>query len=140
MTKKVLALLTGLVLGSVFYYINWKVEDSAPKTKLCYIRNTEDGESRNMVLNISGKKVFGWLNVLPEKDGERVGVIEGKISDINPDGTRLISARWDFVSDGTENKSQINIILGEGVATFEDLNLSLVPCDTEFDQMINFGI
>jgi len=142
-----------LVLVVIFFVYGFFYKFNTTNLKLCYIRNTEDGASSNLVLNLVGKKVSGYYKLVSSEKDIKEGPITGKVFDADTElSNGIIDLKWKASSLGVTNTEELKLRFSEGVVApgfgpmrkegnvyvysdpdklvFEP-NLSFVDCETE---------
>lgn len=95
--------------------INLAPEVSA--RQLCYIWNTEAGDSAKLSMDLRADKVIGEFYWLPFAKDKKTGVFKGSVTPMDPmTSSRTVSAIWEVSAEGMINKEEIKIIFGEGTA------------------------
>lgn len=140
-----------LILIILAYSLFFNKEET--NLKLCYIRNTEDGASSDLVLKVSGKKVSGSFRLVSAEKDVKEGSISGRVTDPDTElSNGIIKLNWDANSEGVTNSEELRLRFSEGVVApgFGEMkkeggvyvyadpekivyepNLSLVDCETE---------
>lgn len=86
-------------------------------TQLCYIWNTEAGDSAKLSMDIRGEDVWGEFYWLPAERDSKTGIFQGKVSAVNPATmSRTVNALWEASAEGTKNTEELIIVFGEGTA------------------------
>lgn len=144
-----------LLLLAFFYFGYYEKNDGSfslnNQNKICFTRNTEDGGSANIVMTVSKSAVHGRFDFNPAEENPKSGYFSGVIKE-NSDGTQMIEAFWHLSSKGTTSVEELQILIGEGIASpgmgekeykggiylyanpisvSFGPNLSLVDCETE---------
>lgn len=131
----VITILALVVISGIVFYNRSLFSNQTPLTKLCYIRNTEDGVKTNMVIYISDTKINGQFGIWKNGVELKAGSFKGEITDVNgAEKTMTAETVW----RGENFKEKLKIVIGTNIATpiFEKdgeygLNLSLANCETE---------
>jgi len=82
--------------------------------QLCFIWNTEAGDSMKLSMDIRGSEVIGEVYFLPAEKDKKTGVFSGVITDNFDSAT--INGWWKAMAEGVTNVEEIKIIIGEGMA------------------------
>jgi hypothetical protein len=121
--------------------------------KLCYIRNTEDGASSDLVIKVSGKKVTGYFKWATAEKDIKEGSLSGKVTDPDTElSNGILKLNWSANTAGVTNSEELRLRFSEGVVApgygemkkdggvyvyvdpekiIYEPNLSLVDCETE---------
>ncbi len=84
---------------------------------LCFIRNTEDGGSANIVMNIAGENVTGSFDWKPAEKDKKTGPFSGKILAVDKMSmSRTLDVIWNASAEGKTAPEQLKIVMGEGNA------------------------
>lgn len=140
-----------LILVIVAYGLFFNKEET--NLKLCYIRNTEDGASSDLVLKVYGKKVSGTFRLVSAEKDVKEGTISGRVTDPDTElSNGTVKLNWNANSAGVTNSEELRLRFSEGVVApgFGEMrkdggvyvyanpesvvygpNLSLVDCQTE---------
>jgi hypothetical protein len=87
---------------------------SAP---LCFIYNTEDGSTADVVMNIQGDTVSGTFAYAWAEKDSKGGSFKGTISPPDPvQMTRVLKVWWDSESEGKRATEELYIRMEEGIA------------------------
>ncbi|MBS3913463.1 MAG: hypothetical protein KG003_03120 [Bacteroidetes bacterium] len=66
----------------------------------------------------NGDKVNGELKFLPAEKDSKLGKFEGTVTEVDEAGSpKIVSAIWEVFAEGTSNKEELRIMLGEGKAS-----------------------
>ena len=85
--------------------------------QLCYIWNTEAGDSAKLSLDIQEDKVIGEFSWLLTKNELKSGIFKGTVSPINPTTKKqIVSALWDAKKGSQVRTEELAIIFGGGIA------------------------
>lgn len=85
--------------------------------QLCYIWNTENGDSAKLSMDIRGEDVIGEFYWLPKDKDSKIGVFRGKAGPVDPyKMARTFEGFWEAKAEGSVVTEEINIVFGEGVA------------------------
>ncbi len=92
--------------------------DTADVRELCYIWNTEAGDSATLRMAITnGTQVKGSFNFLPAEKDSKTGPIAGTAGPVDPKAmARTADLIWTASGEGSTNKEQLKVIFGEGTA------------------------
>lgn len=96
---------------------NWEINlgSEASAEQLCFIWNTEAGDSAKLSMDVREDKVIGEFYWLPYEKDSKAGVFKGNISKEN-ENSRIVSGIWEAKAEGTVVKEEIKIILEENIA------------------------
>lgn len=83
--------------------------------KLCYIRNTEDGGSAKLEIDVSGNDVTGYFWWRPSERDIKVGKFSGKINNKEELKNGTLNLVWDAQAEGVTNKEELKIKSSETV-------------------------
>jgi len=79
-------------------------------------QNLYDKYTLKMLFN--GDKVNGELKFLPAEKDSKLGKFEGTVIEVDEAGApKVVSAIWEVFVEGTSNKEELRIMLGEGKAS-----------------------
>lgn len=82
--------------------------------QVCYIWNTEAGDTALLTMDISGTDVVGEFNWLPAEKDKKTGIFNGIISD---DGTnKIVNAIWSTSAEGMTAQEELKIIIEGDIA------------------------
>lgn len=118
-------LLAIVFIGLVFIVVrNWnKVAPVTTGTtgdvrELCYIWNTEAGDSATLRLAIDpAQKVVGSFNWMPAEKDSKKGPFVGTAGPVDPKAmARTADLIWTATGEGVTNKEELKVMFGEGVA------------------------
>jgi len=86
-------------------------------TQLCYIWNTEAGDSAKLSMDIRADKVIGEFYWLPSEKDSKTGIFKGTVTPVDPSSmSRTVSGIWKTSAEGMTADEEIKIIFGEGIA------------------------
>lgn len=94
------------------------IEDpSVNATQLCYIWNTEAGDSAKLSMDIRADKVIGEFYWLPAEKDSKTGIFEGTVTPVDKmTMSRTVNALWKSSGEGMTNTEELIIKFGEGTA------------------------
>jgi hypothetical protein len=102
----------GQIQGNVTNNI---VGNNAPE--LCYIWNTEAGDSALIDMKVDGANVIGAFYFLPAEKDIKIGEFKGTISEANPaTSVRTVNALWDTQAEGMTTTEELKINLKDSIA------------------------
>ena len=85
--------------------------------QLCYIWNTEAGDSAKLSIDIRADKVIGEIYLLLAKNEPKTGIFKGNVSPVDPKTSKqTINALWESKKGATTRKEEVSIIFGGGIA------------------------
>lgn len=131
MNKKIIYIVIGaivILLALGFWYKNSKnlLVDSNENAKkgieLCFAKFGEINkqgfyDKYTLKMLLDGEKVTGELKFLPAEKDSKLGKFEGSVSAVDKMSmTRTVNAVWYTFAEGMNNKEELSIIFGEGIA------------------------
>ena len=85
--------------------------------QLCYVWNTESGDSAKLSMDIRGENVIGEFYWLPKDKDSKVGVFKGKAGPVDPyKMARTFEGFWEAKAEGVTVTEELQIVFGEGIA------------------------
>ncbi|MCC7469919.1 MAG: hypothetical protein IT284_02155 [Bacteroidetes bacterium] len=113
--KNIATIVLALVLisGAYFIFKNDKISETENQ-QVCYIWNTEAGDSAEISMKIDGEEVEGEFNWFPFEKDSKTGTFEGTISRDETGG--LIEAMWQSMAEGMTVSEELRIILDGDIA------------------------
>lgn len=116
-----------LVVFAIIPIIYFNSFPNYKQTKLCYIRNTEDGGKAKMIIVVSGVNVNGQFDWKPTKQIPKSGLFSGKIYQVNNITKNMyVQAKWSFLYHGVVRKEELRMIVGLSTVSpaFGEMKLS----------------
>lgn len=97
---------------------NPNLSNSSEPIQICYIWNTEAGDSASLHLDITeGTNITGFFNWRPFEKDSKTGKIIGLAGPLDQKTmSRTAYLVWSATSEGVTNDEELSIIFGEGIA------------------------